>query len=283
METWKIQQKTHGIVPLLIRYYLRTPFFSSCFSRLQAIFPSSAADRLEVDWPTQPVNPMRCHPIRTESHPNGAVPGNRIIRPTVGTTAFFPHPSFYGRGGGCFTKIWNGSFWRLEGPQNPCDILEGALFFKLKKDSMIQWPVVLRGDIPPPSEPRFFFFHSGLGKSEFWLARIMSNPQLKRDSKDPGDQPSTMLAICKMDGTSPKKSVDDPESWHCDAEFRNNLLLRSVVFPYFSLVHCYSIDSCRELTGFPKSSSSTCAFLVSDLASASVKHGSKSVPASYTL
>lgn len=38
---------------------------------LAAIFPSSAAERLEVDWPTQPVNPMRCHPIRTESHPNG--------------------------------------------------------------------------------------------------------------------------------------------------------------------------------------------------------------------
>ena len=62
-------------------------------------------------------------------------------------------------------------------------------------------------------------FHPGLGKSEFWLARIMSNSQLKRDSQvlgilfscDPGDEPSTMLAICKMDGTS-QKDVDDPEN-----------------------------------------------------------------------
>jgi len=63
----------------------------------------------------------------------------------------------------------------------------------------------------------------------------MSNSQLKRDSQDLGDEPSTMLAICKMDGTS-QKDVDDPENCHCDAECRNNLLLRSVVFPYFSLV-----------------------------------------------
>ena len=67
------------------------------------------------------------------------------------------------------------------------------------------------GGHPPTFRAQEFYFHPGLGKSEFWLARIMSSSQLKRDSQDPGDEPSTMLAICKMDGTS-QKDVDDPEN-----------------------------------------------------------------------
>ena len=112
---------------------------------------------------------------------------------------------------------------------------------------------------PPPSEPRDFIFIQVWGNQSFgWLesCQIHSWKGIPKSlefffSCDPGDEPSTMLAICKMDGTS-QKDVDDPENWHCDAEFRNNLLLRSVVFPYFSLVHCYSIDSCRELNWFPE-------------------------------
>lgn len=98
---------------------------------------------------------MPSHPYRIASEWSGTWKSHH---PTDSWDhCIFPHPSFYGRGGGCFTKIGTVLVKVRTAPESMW-YSWGRPLFLAKKDSLIQWPVVLRGDIHPPSEPRNFIF-----------------------------------------------------------------------------------------------------------------------------
>ena len=201
METWKIQHKTHGIVRLLKRYYLRTLFNKAV---LQNPAMTISWCRQVGGWLTNstwsdakiPSVPNR---IRMERY-------WKSHRPTVGTTAFF-HPSLLE----LFHWSWNGSC------QNQCDILEGALLLKShleKKTAWFKGQWFWRGEIPPFKAQKSYF-HSGLGNSKFWLARIIQVWGFPRSGW------RAKYDACNLQNgwNITKKNVDDPENWHCDAEF----------------------------------------------------------------
>lgn len=148
MDTWKIQQKIHGIVPLLIRY--------SCSPRLQRFslpqLPTGwrLIDQLNL-WIRCDAIPSVPNRIRMERYLE--IASDRQLGPL-----HFSSSILLRTGGGCFTKIETVLVKVRRAPESIMWYSWGRPLFEAKKRQLDSMASGFEGGHPPPSEPRNFIF-----------------------------------------------------------------------------------------------------------------------------